>query len=137
MLSGINASGQRPNQMAASPYGNKCTNDLIGPNPTCFWLNRAAFAVPAPGTVGSMRPGMLRGPGFFDVDTGLARAFRIKEAQRMEFRADATNVLNHTNFLNPGVAPPTAFTTLTSNNFGRLQQARDARVFQFALKYMF
>ena len=137
MLSGINASGQRPNQMASSPYGNKCTNDLIGPNPTCFWLNRAAFAVPAPGTVGSMRLGMLRGPGFFDVDTGLARAFRIKEAQRMEFRADATNVLNHTNFLNPGVAPPTAFTTLTSNSFGRLQQARDARVFQFALKYMF
>jgi hypothetical protein len=84
-----------------------------------------------------MHPGMLRGPGFFDIDTGLSRTFRIKEAQRIEFRADATNILNHTNFLNPGVAPPTAFTTLTSSIFGRLQLARDARVFQFALKYMF
>jgi len=137
MLSGINSTGQRPNQIAANPYGNKCKNDLIGPNATCFWLNRAAFAAPDSSTVGNMHLGMLRGPGFFDIDTGLSRIFKIKEAQRVEVRADATNLLNHANFLDPGVAPPTAFTTLTSANFGRIQRARDGRVLQFALKYVF
>ena len=137
MLSGINVTGQRPNQISGHTYGNKCTNDLIGPNPTCYWIDRSAFARPDPGTVGNIRPGMMRGPGYFDIDAGLSRIFTIKEAQRVEIRAEATNVLNHTNFLNPGVAPPAAFTTLTSNNFGRLQVARDARILQFALKYVF
>jgi hypothetical protein len=77
-----------------------------------------------------MHPGMMRGPALFNMDAGLSRTFNIREAQRVEFRADATNVLNHTNFMNPSG-------TLTSNVFGRLQGARDGRVLQFALKYVF
>ena len=80
---------------------------------------------------------MIRGPGYFNVDAGLSRIFTIKERQRVEVRADATNVLNHTNFAPITNAQITAFTTLTSNTFGRLQSARDARVLQFALKYVF
>jgi hypothetical protein len=139
MLSGINTTNQRANQISGRPYGNKCTNDLIGPNPTCFWIDRTAFARPDPGTVGNMRPGMVRGPGYFNVDAGVSRIFSIREAQHVELRADATNVLNHTNFLNPGLAAAqqNAFNTLTSPTFGRLQSARDARIFQFALKYVF
>jgi len=142
MLSGINVTAQRANQISANPYGNKCTNDLIGPNPTCFWVDKNAFARPAPGTVGNMRPAMLRGPGYFNMDAGLSRIFTFKETQRVELRAEATNVLNHTNFFSPGDsgvtnAQQTAFVTLTSNNFGRIQAARDARIFQFALKYLF
>jgi len=34
-------------------------------------------------------------------------------------------------------AQQTAFVTWTSTNFGRIQAARDARIFQFALKYLF
>ena len=72
---------------------------------------------------------MLRGPGYFNMDAGLSRIFTFKEAQRVELRAEATNILNHTNFFAPGDsgvsnAQQTAFTTLTSNNFGRLQTAR-------------
>jgi hypothetical protein len=139
MLSGINATQQRANQISGLTYGNKCTNDLIGPNPKCFWIDRTTFARPDPGTVGNMRPGMFRGPGYFNVDAGLSRVFTIKEAQRVELRADATNVLNHTNFLNPNspAAQQNAFVTLTSPTFGRLQSARDARILQFALKYVF
>jgi hypothetical protein len=77
-----------------------------------------------------MRPGMLRGPGYFNMDAGLSRIFAVKESQRVEVRVDATNILNHANFMNPSG-------NLTSTVFGRLQQARDARVMQFALKYVF
>jgi hypothetical protein len=139
MLSGINATNQRADQISGHPYGNKCTNDLIGPSPTCYWIDKSAFARPASGTVGNMRPGMIRGPGYFNVDAGLSRIFTIKETQRVELRMDATNVFNHTNFLNPSLpgAQQLAFNTLTSSTFGRLQTARDARILQFALKYVF
>jgi len=142
MLSGINVTAQRANQISANTYGSKCTSDLIGPNPTCYWVNRNAFAEPAPGTVGNMRPGMLRGPGYFNMDAGLSRTFTFKETKRVELRAEATNVLNHTNFYGPGDAgttnaQQTAFVTLTGSNFGRIQAARDARILQFALKYLF
>ena len=130
MLSGVNVTAQRANQISGNTYGNKCTNDLIGTNPACFWIDRNAFAKPDPGTVGFMHPGMLRGPGYFNVDAGLSRTFTVKEAQRVEVRVDATNILNHANFMNPSG-------NLTSNVFGRLQLARDARVMQFALKYVF
>src|SRR6266705_103684 len=94
MLSGINVTAQRANQISGKTYGNKCTNDLIGTNPACFWIDRTAFAKPAPGTVGTMRPGMLRGPGYFNMDAGLSRTFGVKESQRVEVRVDATNILN-------------------------------------------
>ena len=130
MLSGINSTFQRANQISGNTYGNKCTSDLIGTNPTCYWIDRNAFAKPAPGTVGTMHPGMLRGPGYFNIDAGLSRTFSVTEAQRVEVRVDATNILNRANFMNPSG-------NLTSNVFGRLQNARDARVTQFALKYLF
>src|SRR2546425_11178792 len=120
MLSGINVTAQRANQISANTYGNKCTSDLIGPNPTCYWVNRNAFARPAPGTVGNMSPGMLRGPGYFNIDAGLSRTFTFNETKRVELRAEATNVLNHTNFYGPGDggttnAQQTAFVTWTSS----------------------
>jgi hypothetical protein len=44
----------------------------------------------------------LRGPGFFDADAGLGKTFAITpETVSLKFRADAFNVLNHPNFVNP------------------------------------
>jgi len=47
---------------------------------------------------------MLRGPGYFNMDAGLSRTFTFKETKRVELRAEATNILNHTNFYGPGDA---------------------------------
>ena len=116
MLSGINLTAQRANQISANTYGNKCTHDLIGPNPTSYWLDRNAFARPGPGAVGNMQPGMLRGPGYFNMDAGLSRTFTFKETQRVELRAEATNVLNHTNFFAPGDAAVTNAHRLRHSN---------------------
>jgi hypothetical protein len=44
----------------------------------------------------------FRGPGFFNMDAGLAKNFPIyKESVNLKFRADAFNVLNHPNFQVP------------------------------------
>jgi hypothetical protein len=60
----------------------------------------------------------------------LARAFHVRENQRLEFRAEAYNI---TNSLRPG--PPA--TVLNSNQFGQITTALDPRLLQFAMKYVF
>jgi hypothetical protein len=129
-LTGKNTGTQRLHQISPDVYGNKCTNDLRASAFNCLWLNRDAFAVPASGTLGNMSPGTIRGPGNWTIDAGLSRSFVIREAQRVEIRAEATNVLNHTNFNNPTG-------NRSSAAFGRIQSARDPRIMQFALKYVF
>jgi hypothetical protein len=65
------------------------------------------------------------------LDLALSRVFQVREAQRLEFRAEAFNLTNSTRFRNPG-------SNLNSlNTFGLITQSEDARVIQFALKYVF
>lgn len=94
------------------------------------YLNPAAFATPATGMYGNMGANNIEGPGFFGIDTGLTRKFKIRERQSLEVRGEAFNVLNHTNPGNP-------VTTLSSTTFGVIQSANDPRILQLALKYMF
>jgi hypothetical protein len=86
-----------------------------------------------------MRPFNIEGPGSWQLDLGLARTFQIRESQRLEFRAETFNV---TNSFRPQVTLATAtatapFTTLNNNTFGQINAAMDARIMQFALKYVF
>ncbi len=43
----------------------------------------------------------LRGPGIFNMDASLFRAFPIGGARRIEFRVEAINVTNTPKFNNP------------------------------------
>jgi len=103
---------------------------LRSANPTCRWLNAAAFGTPAFGTLGTAGPGILEGPGQWTLDAGLTRTFNIIEGHQLEFRAEADNVLNHTNLNNPNVSVGNA-------SFGRITSTGDPRIMQFALKYLF
>jgi hypothetical protein len=77
-----------------------------------------------------MKPRTVVGPAFWSFDMALSRTFQVREAQRMEFRAEAYNVTNGFRPLNPNNAQNNQF-------FGQIRAARDARIMQFALKYMF
>ena len=113
---------QRADQVMANVYGPG--------KPLNSYLNPAAFAQPAIGTFGNSGALSIEGPGTIRFDMGLTRAFRIREAQTVEFRVEAFNVPNHLNPGNPN-------TTLSSGNFGRIQSAQDPRILQLALKYVF
>ncbi len=64
-------------------------------------------------TYGNLGRNAFRGPGATNVDIALAKKFRIRERATLEFRADAFNVFNHTQFANPD-------TSITSPQFGQI-----------------
>jgi hypothetical protein len=77
-------------------------------------LNAAGFAPAAPSMLGNAGRNAFRGPGFYNLDLSVARAFGLPwlgESGRLKFRASAFNVLNHANLGNPD-------TLLTSPTFG-------------------
>jgi hypothetical protein len=120
-LSGKNATTQRPNQLLANVYGSGTPG---------FYLNKAAFGTPAPGTYGNLGQSNILGPGSLIFNAGLSRAFRIRESQTVEIRGEAQNVLNRINYGNP-------VATLTSSTFGQILNSGPARIMQFAIKYAF
>jgi len=80
---------QRVNQLMLNPYGKKTASN---------YLNPAAFALPETGTFGNVTVGSIAGPGTWQFDTALSRTFQLREAQKVEFRAEAFNVTNSVRF---------------------------------------
>jgi hypothetical protein len=68
-----------------------------------FFLNPAAFAIPAPGRVGNLGRNALHGPILSQFDLTLQKQFPIREKMKLEFRAEIYNLFNRANFANPPV----------------------------------
>ena len=82
-------------------------------NTSCQYFSASSFAQVPAGQVryGTAGRNILRGPGFFDLDTGLQRTSRITERVNFQFRANAFAVTNTPNFGNPQ-------TNISQPNFG-------------------
>lgn len=95
------------------------------------YFDRTRFANPAPNTYGTLGRNALFGPGFANIDTSLAKGWRlpfIGEQGLIEYRFEAFNVLNATH-----LGQPT--TGLTNINFGKITgTSGDPRILQMALK---
>jgi len=95
------------------------------------WFNVAAFANPAAGTDGNGGRNIVEGPGYRAVDLGLFRDLGMPGRTTVQFRLEATNVLNTVNLQNPGTnlnAPAT---------FGKIRTARDMRRIQLGARFSF
>ena len=142
-LTGFSPTLERPNQVLADTAATDRGQSCAGFNGTCVsWLNKNAFAQPAPGTLGNMGAYNVHGPTFFQFDVALVREFPVREGQRLQFRAEAFNLFNNTRF-NANVAvgaanAAPAFVNLSSpNTFGRILNAFDPRILQLAMKFTF
>jgi hypothetical protein len=103
------------------------------------YFDTSAFApvnIPAslPQRFGDSGRNSIRGPGFLNLDSGLFRDFAVRERLRIQFRAEALNVLNHPNFANPGadVSLPSTFGFVTSTATNA-----NPREFRFATRVFF
>jgi hypothetical protein len=99
---------------------NTAVADLVGPlvkqgniGAEGTYYDPSAFAQPAAGTFGNTRRNQFRGPGAWNFDFSLFRAFPIGASRRLEFRMETANLFNTPKFANPTG-------DLTSGNFMRI-----------------
>jgi hypothetical protein len=116
--------GQRAN-LIGDPY---FTDDRPRAAQIGAWLNPAAFAPNALGTFGTLGRNTFEGPGFANVDLGVAKNFRITERLTTTLRAEAFNVLNRVN-----LSPPNSSLS-NGANFMRITGASEPRILQLALR---
>lgn len=98
------------------------------------WLNPANVLLPTDRSqpFGNAGRNIVRGPRMDVMNLGLHKEFALTERFRLEFRTEAFNALNRTNFDNPnGNRSSGAFGTITSTN------QNPARQVQFALRLAF
>ncbi len=96
-----------------------------------FNLPNNFFSAPCLGCVGNLGRNTFVGPSYWDFDTSLFKNLRISDRFRLQFRAEAFNVFNHTNFLignNVSLHDPI---------FGHAGGTNPPRNLQFGLKLSF
>jgi hypothetical protein len=94
------------------------------------WFTTSSFATPLPNTFGNVGRNTLVGPGTFNVDFAAHKDFAIRDRFRLQYRAEFFDLFNHPLFNNPN-------TTVTQSTFGRITTARNPRIAQMALKFIF
>jgi hypothetical protein len=114
----------RPNRIAD---GNLPTDQRT----RTHWFDTSAFAAATCICFGNSGRGILRGPGFMNLDFSILRDFRFAERFRVQFRAESFNMMNHPNFgiPNSSIGNPAVGTITTTINPERQNQ--------LALKFFF
>jgi hypothetical protein len=109
------------------------------------WFNTDAFVIQPVGTLGTAGRNILDAPGTNIVDFSLLKNIPLNERHRLQFRTEFFNLFNHANFDFPErFCAPTVVATGAScagepanTTFGHITAARDPRILQFGLKYLF
>ncbi|MCI0627031.1 MAG: hypothetical protein L0387_36190 [Acidobacteria bacterium] len=98
------------------------------------WMRGAmkASIFPRPNTVriGTLPRGYFSGPGYARVDASLAKSFPIREGLKIQFQAQASNLLNRVNI-------SAVSSALTSAAFGTATSFYPMRALQMSLKVIF
>src|SRR5262249_45904738 len=105
------------------------------------WFNASAFLLPAqmtPGQFGNIGRNILIGPGFQTWDLSLIKnAAFFAEKMRLQFRAEAFNIFNHTNFSSIGTSATFSASGAPSGTFGAVTGSGPGRTLEFGLKFSF
>jgi hypothetical protein len=133
---GLDVSGSPTD--AAKP--NLIANAVLPKDQRTFYtyFNPNAFALPPIGSPGNEATTEFRGPGINDWDTSVFKNFPIKDRARFQFRAEAYNVFNHTQFSTVNTSAQfTPAGAQVNSTLGKLTVARNARIMQLALRLFF
>jgi Carboxypeptidase regulatory-like domain/TonB dependent receptor len=128
-IAGVGGSVERPD-LTGQPL--LVSNPTVGS--TGQYLNPAAFALPAVGTLGNAPRNLTFGPNQNVINLSLFKTFTFTERSNLQFRAEAFNLPNHPVFDRP------AFNNFGTAAFGKitgLAPGYSMRQLQFALKLLF
>ena len=95
-----------------------------------FFFNAGNFADPPLGSFSTTPRSICCGPGQNEWDVTFSKRIALSEVRYFQFRADIFNLFNKTQFVNPDG-------NFSDTTFGQVQQARDPREVQVALKFYF
>jgi hypothetical protein len=134
--------GYEQANLVGDPNSGTCTNGARVHTQSC-WFNNNAFATPALGTYGNIRPYGFQSQKFWNADFSVFRQFPLwSEGRRLEFRAEAFNLFNTVILGTPNGDQSQApqlpgggggnFATVTQRATGN-----NARTLQFGLKFLF
>ncbi len=96
-----------------------------------------------PAVVGTLGRNTTREPNEYNMDLAVARSFRLREGLQFQIRAEAFNLLNHTNFNGPNTSlsvqanPRTGAAEFNSPGFGLITTAKSARFMQLVARIEF
>jgi hypothetical protein len=154
----ISSAVSYPDRIGSPTSGIPPSSQVSGPAYAKFDFNPGAFALPQGLTFGNAGRNDVRNPARLNFDMGVFKHFAIKESMALEFRAEAFNIFNHTEYSLSSVSSGssgglTNAMTCTggSNNsagdasctgagnapFAQIGQAHLARILQFSLKFLF
>jgi hypothetical protein len=126
--------GYEQANLVGDPNSGSCSNGAHVHTQSC-WFNDTAFAKPALGSFGNLRPDPYTAQRYWNVDFSVFRQFPLwSEQRRLEFRAEAFNLFNTVIF----GAPNSDISNL--GNFGKVTgtaSGNSARVMQFGLKIIY
>ncbi len=120
--------GDQAEVIAAPQYTQGSLNDKL-----MHWFTTSAFTTPASNSFGNAGRNILIGPGTFNVDFSAHKVFSFGERYQLQYRAEFFNVFNHPQFSVFGNPDP----VVTDSTFGQITSARDPRIIQMALKFLF
>ena len=126
--------GYEQANLVGDPNSGSCSNGARVHTQGC-WFNTSAFATPALGTFGNLRPNPFQAQRYWNVDFSVFRGFPLwGEERKLEFRAEAFNLFNTVIFGSPNsdISNGQNFGTITSR-----ANANAPRVLQFGLRFIF
>ena len=96
-------------------------------------FNAVLFPEEEIGQLGDAKRRIFYGPGINNFDLALQKNIRLAEARSLEFRAEAFNAFNHTQFYGPASVDG----QVEDPNFGHIVSAATPRLVQLAAKFNF
>lgn len=107
------------------------TGTVVNPTPN-RWFDVAAFPVVSNGSYrfGTSGRNILDGPGLIALNFSLFKNYKIHERGQLQFRWEAFNAFNHTNFNLPNPS-------VNAINGGTITTAQAPRMIQFGIRYQF
>jgi hypothetical protein len=121
--------GGRPN-LLCDPNANAPHTRLQYFNTACFSSNPGTTTSGVNNVIGNAGRGVIEGPPTKRFDFTMTKIVRFGETTRLQLRAEAFNIFNHTNFR-------TLSTNVTASSFGQVTAVRDPRTIQLGIKFIF